>query len=115
MTILIGVAVAILIAILLKAIGKFLGPINNDDEKSQEFECGFKGFKGIREQVQIRFFLIGLLFVLFDLEIALIVPFSVLAQISSQSSEFFWILIVFIIILTEGLIWEYMLGALDWE
>lgn len=114
--ILIGIMISLALATLIWTIAKVLAPTNLDDEKGSQFECGFTPFKACRDRVQIRFYLIGLLFVIFDLEISLIVPFAVIAQhIGNIGITAYWVLIAFIGVLTVGLVWEWQSGALDWE
>lgn len=114
--ILIGIIIALIIASIIWGIAKTIAPANYDDEKATQFECGFTPFKACRERVQIRFYLIGLLFVIFDLEVSLVVPFAVVAQhIGPEQILACASLLTFIGILTIGLVWEWMSGALDWE
>ena len=86
---------------------------NPDSEKVSVYECGFDPFESSRIPFNVRFFLVGILFLIFDLEISFLFPWSV---VSNQINLLgFWIMILFLIILTLGLIYEWILGGLDWE
>lgn len=113
LSILICSVIALIISILILALAKLVSPSSKDFEKVSAFECGFQSFNTTRETTSIRFFLVGLLFVIFDLEISLIVPLNLIIQNISVIG--FWIAIAFIILLTVGLIYEWKKGALNWE
>lgn len=84
-----------------------------DSEKASVYECGFDPFESSRIPFSVRFFLVGILFMIFDLEISFLFPWSVTSnQIDLLG---FWVLILFLTILTLGLIYEWILGGLDWE
>uniref|UniRef100_UPI002E78DF1C NADH dehydrogenase subunit 3 n=1 Tax=Xyloplax princealberti TaxID=3083365 RepID=UPI002E78DF1C len=89
-------------------------PLNNNNiEKNSPYECGFDPLNSARIPFSFRFFLIAILFLLFDLEIALILPFpSSIFFLNPNTSIFFFI--IFLIILTIGLIFEWLQGGLDW-
>jgi NADH-quinone oxidoreductase subunit A len=84
LTIVICVVIAFVISLLLIGLSKVVSPSVKDFEKVSAFECGFASFNSTREIVQIRFFLVGLLFVIFDLEISLIVPLNLIIQSSEM-------------------------------
>ena len=84
-----------------------------DSEKVSVYECGFDPFESSRIPFSVRFFLVGILFLIFDLEISFLFPWSVTSnQINLLG---FWVLLLFLVILTLGLIYEWILGGLDWE
>lgn len=84
-----------------------------DPEKVSAYECGFQPHGDAREKFEIRFFLVGILFIIFDLEISLIMPFAlVLTQLPLLG---FTSVILFLIILTLGLVYEWCSGALEWQ
>ncbi len=86
---------------------------NSDQEKVSAYECGFNPFEDARITFDIRFYLVAILFLIFDLEISFLFPWSiVLKQISFFG---FSTMIVFLIILTIGFIYEWYKGALEWE
>lgn len=80
-------------------------------EKITIYECGFNPFGDSRRKFEIRFFLVGILFIIFDLEIAFLLPWASL----SLSLESYWIVMVFLAILTLGLVYEWNNGGLEWE
>lgn len=84
-----------------------------DSEKDSAYECGFEAFDDARSKFQVRFYLVAILFIIFDLEIAFLFPWAVsLGQIGMFG---FWSMMVFLGILTVGFIYEWKKGALEWE
>ena len=84
-----------------------------DKEKVSVYECGFDPFHSPGKPFSIRFFLIAILFLVFDLEISYLFPWSYSNNIISLKGQ--WIIILFLIILTLGLIYEWLKGGLEWE
>ena len=84
-----------------------------DQEKISVYECGFDPFGDSRKVFEVRFFLVGILFIIFDLEISFLFPWSVV--LSDIHIFGYWTMIVFLAILTVGLIYEWMKGGLEWE
>lgn len=86
---------------------------NPDSEKTSAYECGFQPHGSARDKFEVRFFLVGILFIIFDLEISLIVPFAlVIAQLPLLG---FTSVLTFLVILTLGLVYEWCSGALEWQ
>jgi NADH-quinone oxidoreductase subunit A len=84
-----------------------------DPEKNSAYECGFPAFSDARSKFDVRFYLVSILFIIFDLEIAFLFPWAVtLGQIGVYG---FWSMVVFLAVLTVGFIYEWRKGALDWE
>lgn len=84
-----------------------------DAEKLSAYECGFDPFSDARRKFDVRFYLVSILFIIFDLEIAFLFPWAVtLGQIGVYG---FWSMMVFLGVLTVGFIYEWRKGALDWE
>lgn len=84
-----------------------------DPEKLSAYECGFDAFDDARHKFDVRFYLVAILFIIFDLEIAFLFPWAVtLGEIGLFG---FWSMIVFLGVLTVGFIYEWKKGALDWE
>lgn len=84
-----------------------------DTEKNSPYECGFAPFSDARMKFDVRFYLVSLLFIIFDLEVAFLFPWAVsLREIGSAG---FWSMMVFLGILTIGFIYEWKKGALEWE
>ena len=93
--------------------GKLLGPSRPDPEKLSPYECGFEAFEDARLQFDVRYYLVAILFILFDLEIAFLFPWAV----AYKDIGFFGFMsmMVFLAILVLGFIYEWMKGALEWE
>ena len=107
--ILVGVAVGVIPQVL----GYILGPNRPDAEKNSPYECGFEAFEDARMKFDVRYYLVAILFILFDLEIAFLVPWAVaLKEIGAVG---FWSMMVFLGILVVGFAYEWKKGALDWE
>nr|YP_009186680.1 NADH dehydrogenase subunit 3 [Lepidochelys olivacea]AFP52782.1 NADH dehydrogenase subunit 3 [Lepidochelys kempii]AFP52757.1 NADH dehydrogenase subunit 3 [Lepidochelys olivacea]AFP52795.1 NADH dehydrogenase subunit 3 [Lepidochelys kempii]AFP52860.1 NADH dehydrogenase subunit 3 [Lepidochelys olivacea]AFP52912.1 NADH dehydrogenase subunit 3 [Lepidochelys olivacea] len=84
-----------------------------DNEKLSPYECGFDPLESARLPFSIRFFLVAILFLLFDLEIALLLPLPWATQLPSPILTFTWTLII-LLLLTLGLIYEWVQGGLEW-
>ena len=109
--------VAGLISILFIALPLLLAPKNPDSEKLSAYECGFNAFDDARMKFDIRFYLVSILFIIFDLEVAFLFPWAVsMFDLSHGSMIFaFWSMMVFLGVLTIGFIYEWKKGALEWE
>ena len=107
----IGVAVAIGVAPM--ALGKLLGPSRPDPEKLSPYECGFEAFEDARMKFDVRYYLVAILFILFDLEIAFLFPWATV--INDIGFAGFLAMMLFLAILTVGFVYEWMKGALEWE
>ena len=84
-----------------------------DSEKDSAYECGFEAFDDARSKFDVRFYLVAILFIIFDLEVAFLFPWAVsLGEIGVFG---FWSMVVFLGILTIGFIYEWRKGALEWE
>ena len=88
-------------------------PSNPDAEKLSAYECGFEPFSDSRIEFDVRFYLVAILFIIFDLEIAFLFPWAI--SLSNIGALGFWSMIVFLVILTLGFIYELKKGALDWD
>lgn len=84
-----------------------------DSEKISAYECGFQPFEEARSQFDVRFYLVAILFIIFDLEIMFLFPWSVSLAIINLFG--FWSMMFFLLILTLGFVYEWKKGALDWE
>lgn len=84
-----------------------------DAEKSSAYECGFEGVGPVRNQFDVQFYLVAILFIIFDLEIAFLFPFAV--SLRTIGAFGFWSMIVFLTLLTIGFIYEWKRGALEWK
>jgi NADH-quinone oxidoreductase subunit A len=105
------VAAAISVIMVLGSI--LMGKQKPDPEKLSAYECGFDAFSDARNKFDVRFYLVTLLFIIFDLEIAFLFPWAIaLGKIGVFG---FWSMVVFLGVLTVGFIYEWKKGALDWE
>nr|YP_009000575.1 NADH dehydrogenase subunit 3 [Trichobatrachus robustus]BAO42930.1 NADH dehydrogenase subunit 3 [Trichobatrachus robustus] len=105
--------IAILISTILVTISFWLPMINPDTEKLSPYECGFDPLGTARLPYSMRFFLVAILFLLFDLEIALLLPTPWATQLSSPTLTLTWASII-LILLTLGFIYEWLQGGLEW-
>ena len=88
-------------------------PSNPDPEKLSAYECGFEAFGNARSEFDVRFYLVAILFIIFDLEIAFLFPWAI--SLGSIGSLGFWSMMIFLFVLTIGFIYEWKKGALDWD
>ena len=86
---------------------------NPDPEKVSAYECGFNAFDDARMKFDVRFYLVAILFIIFDLEIAFLFPWAV--AFGEISMTAFWSMMVFLLVLTIGFAYEWRKGAMDWE
>jgi len=110
-----GIAAAIGIVFILAA--AVLAPKAPDPEKLSAYECGFNAFDDARMKFDVRFYLVSILFIIFDLEVAFLFPWAVtLMKLSHDAAQFaFWSMLTFLGVLTVGFIYEWKKGALEWE
>nr|AAS67265.1 NADH dehydrogenase subunit 3 [Conopophaga aurita] len=104
---------SLLVSILLATLNFWLAQTNPDSEKLSPYECGFDPLGSARLPFSIRFFLVAILFLLFDLEIALLLPLPWATQLSSPLTTLTWSSTI-ILLLTLGLIYEWTQGGLEW-
>src|SRR3982751_6669887 len=98
---------------LLLPLGKLVAPNRPDPEKLSPYECGFEAFEDARMQFDVRYYLIAILFILFDLEIAFLFPWAVVLPDIGLFG--FWSMMIFLAILIGGFVYEWKKGALQWE
>lgn len=111
--VLIFMIVGFLVGIIAPLLGYLLGPNHPDPEKLSSYECGFNAFNDARAPFDVRYYLVAILFIIFDLETAFIVPWSVVFR---QLGWFGMIAMgIFLGLLTIGFIYEWKKGALEWE
>ena len=111
--ILLLLAVAIGLGIVLLLAAAILAVRNPDPEKVSAYECGFNAFYDARMKFDLRFYLVAILFIIFDLEIAFLFPWAVAFKDISMLG--FWSMMVFLAVLTIGFAYEWKKGALEWE
>ena len=90
-----------------------LSPKNPDPEKLSSYECGFEPFNDSRMEFDVRFYLVAILFIIFDLEIAFLFPWAV--AFKDISFLGFWSMMIFLTVLTVGFAYEWKKGALEWQ
>ena len=88
-------------------------PKNPDPEKLSAYECGFEAFGDSRMEFDVRFYLVAILFIIFDLEIAFLFPWAI--SLGNLGTLGFWSMIIFLFVLTIGFAYEWKKGALDWD
>jgi len=101
------------LGVLLLGVGSFVAPNRPDPEKLSPYECGFEAFEDARMKFDVRYYLIAILFILFDLEIAFLFPWAVV--LPDIGFFGFASMMVFLAILVVGFIYEWKKGALEWE
>jgi NADH-quinone oxidoreductase subunit A len=111
--ILLFILVGIGVGVVPQVLGFILGPNRPDAAKNSPYECGFEAFEDARMKFDVRYYLVAILFILFDLEIAFLVPWAV--SLKEIGIVGFWEIIVFLFILVLGFIYMWKKGALDWE
>ena len=94
-------------------INYLLSPKKPDPEKLSAYECGFEPFSDSRMEFDVRFYLVAILFIIFDLEIAFLFPWAV--SLGNIGALGFWSMMIFLFILTIGFVYEWKKGALDWD
>ena len=111
--ILVFLAVAVGLGIVLILAAVVLAVRNPDPEKVSAYECGFNAFDDARMKFDVRFYLVSILFIIFDLEIAFLFPWAV--AFKDLSDVAFWSMMVFLGVLTLGFAYEWRKGAMDWQ
>ncbi len=117
--VLVFVLIALVFGIAPVITGMVLAPHRPDAEKLSPYECGFEAFEDARVKFDVRYYLISILFILFDLEVAFLVPWATIFKEIVQTESVKWFgfieMLVFIVILLVGYIYARAKGALDWE
>ncbi|MBP9694506.1 MAG: NADH-quinone oxidoreductase subunit A [Alphaproteobacteria bacterium] len=111
--ILIFLGIAAGLSIVMVGASLLVGKQNPDSEKLSAFECGFPAFGDARRRFDVRFYLVAILFIIFDLEVAFLFPWAV--SLGKIGGFGFWSMFGFLVILTVGFIYEWKKGALEWE
>ncbi len=111
--ILIFLVIAIGLGLVLMFSAVLIAVRNPDPEKVSAYECGFNAFDDARMKFGVRFYLVSILFIIFDLEIAFLFPWAV--AFGDLSMTAFWSMMVFLAVLTVGFAYEWKKGALEWE
>ena len=115
--ILIFIGLAAVLGGVLIAVPLLIAPSKPDPEKLSAYECGFPAFGDARMKFDVRFYLVAILFIIFDLEVAFLFPWAItLTKLEGTTAVFaFWSMMCFLGVLTVGFIYEWKKGALEWE
>ena len=113
LSIIIFVFVALSLSVGFIVLNFLFSPKNPDPEKLSAYECGFEAFGDSRMEFDVRFYLVAILFIIFDLEIAFLFPWAI--SLGSLGALGFWSMMIFLFILTVGFVYEWKKGALDWD
>ena len=111
--VLLFIIVGLLVGVAPQVIGYLLGPQKPDAAKNSPYECGFEAFEDARMKFDVRYYLVAILFILFDLEIAFLFPWAV--SLKEIGFTGFMAMMIFLAILVVGFAYEWKKGALDWE
>ena len=111
--VLLFILVGIGVGLIMLTLGSLVAPSRPDPEKLSPYECGFEAFEDARMKFDVRYYLIAILFILFDLEIAFLFPWAVV--LPDIGIFGFWSMMIFLAILIVGFIYEWKKGALEWE
>ncbi len=111
--VLVFILIGLLVGALCLGMGAFFGPNRPDAAKNSPYECGFDVFEDARMKFDVRYYLVAILFILFDLEIAFLFPWAV--ALRDVGLPGFIAVLVFLAILVVGFVYEWKKGALDWE
>ena len=109
----IATGLAAVLLLLGTGLGRFFSQAPNDPEKLSSYECGFEAFEDSRTKFDVRYYLVAILFIVFDLEIAFLFPWAV--AFGDIGDFGFWSMVIFLAVLTVGFVYEWRKGALDWE
>ena len=113
LSIIIFLFIALLLSVGFILINFISSPNNPDPEKLSAYECGFDAFDDSRMEFDVRFYLVAILFIIFDLEIAFLFPWAI--SLGTIGIFGFWSMMAFLAVLTIGFIYEWKKGALEWE
>ncbi len=111
--ILIFLAIAIGLALIIIMASLLVARQSPDSEKISAYECGFEPFEDSRQKFDVRYYLVAILFIIFDLEVAFLFPWAV--SLGNIGLFGFWSMVFFLGVLTVGFIYEWRKGALEWE
>ena len=113
MPVLLFLALGTILSLLFIIGAAILAPSNPDPEKTSAYECGFNAFDDARMKFDVRFYLVAILFIIFDLEVAFLFPWAV--SLGAIGIFGFWSMVLFLAVLTIGFVYEWRRGALEWQ
>ena len=111
--VLIMIVLALGVGVAALSIGKIVGGSKPDQAKLSPYECGFDSFSDARMPFDVRFYLVAILFIIFDLETAFLFPWA--ASLRDLASAGFWAMMLFLLVLVVAFVYEWKKGALEWE
>ncbi|MGE5202567.1 MAG: NADH-quinone oxidoreductase subunit A [Acidobacteriota bacterium] len=111
--ILVFLGIAVGLSVVMVAASYLAARQKPDSEKLSPYECGFEPFDDARSKFDVRFYLVAILFIIFDLEVAFLFPWAI--SLGSIGMFGFWSMVVFLAVLTVGFVYEWRKGALEWE
>jgi NADH-quinone oxidoreductase subunit A len=111
--VLIFIVIGAVVGAAMIGLGFVLAPHRPNSEKNSPYECGFEAFEDSRMKFDVRYYLVAILFIIFDLEIAFLFPWAVVLDQIGMAG--FWAMMIFLGILVVGFIYEWKKGALEWE
>jgi len=111
--ILLFVAISTVLGVVLITAGSVLSPKNPNPEKASPYECGFEAFEDTRSKFDVRFYLVAIMFIIFDLEIAFFVPWAV--ALDTLGMQGFIAMSIFVLLLIVGFFFEWRRGGLEWD
>lgn len=106
------IGISLLISLIIISVSLILAASLSDTEKLSSYECGFDPFDDARHTFDIKFYLVAILFIIFDLEVAFLFPWALFVK---NNIFAFWAMMLFLIILTIGFVYEWLKGALEWN
>ena len=107
------IIIGFFLAIGMTAFSFILGNSKPDNEELSAYECGFEAFDDARGRFDVRFYLVAILFIIFDLEVAFLFPWAI--SLDKIGTFGFWSMMFFLLVLTIGFVYEWKKGALEWE
>ena len=113
LSIVIFIFISLLLSLGFIVLNYLFSPKKPDPEKLSAYECGFEAFNDSRMEFDIRFYLVAILFIIFDLEIAFLFPWAI--SLGNIGALGFYSMMIFLFVLTIGFIYEWKIGALDWD
>jgi NADH-quinone oxidoreductase subunit A len=117
--VLVFIFVALIFGCVPMIVGRLVGPHRPDPEKLSAFECGFEAFEDARMKFDVRYYLVAIIFILFDLEVAFLFPWATIFKeiVNTESVKLFGFIemLIFIAILVVGYVYAWAKGALDWD
>lgn len=111
--VLLFIVIGVMVGIVPQLLGRILGPHKPDAQKLSQYECGFEAFGEARMQFNVKYYLVAILFIIFDLEVVFLVPWA--ASLRDLDPLGFWAVMAFLALVTVGFAYEWKKGAMDWD